>query len=38
MTKFNCAHPVFGKASKHTPTPEEAFKAGKELAEGKITI
>lgn len=25
---FRCAHPVFGKATAHKPTPEEAFAAG----------
>jgi len=31
---FKCAHPIFGKAVDGTPTPEEAFEAGKKLAKG----
>jgi len=26
---FCCAHPIFGKASEHIPTIEEAFELGK---------
>lgn len=29
---FSCAHPVFGKAVEGTPTPEEAFTMGMEMA------
>lgn len=29
---FQCSHPIFGQASLHEPTVEEAFKAGQELA------
>ncbi len=31
---FQCAHPIFGKASDGTPTPEEAFQAGIDAAGG----
>jgi hypothetical protein len=30
---YNCQHPVFGAASAGAPTPEEAFEAGKRMAE-----
>ena len=29
---FACSHPIFGKASDGTPTPEEAFAMGKAFA------
>jgi hypothetical protein len=32
---FNCSHPIFREACKHTPTAEEAFKIG--LKMGKAT-
>jgi hypothetical protein len=28
---FNCIHPIFGAAAKHTPTVKEAFNKGLEL-------
>lgn len=31
---FRCAHPIFGPAKDGTPTPEEAFEAGRKLAAG----
>ena len=31
---FRSSHPVFGKAADGTPTAEEAFKTGVEMAEG----
>lgn len=31
---FQCAHPVFGKASLHMPTPEEALAAGLAIGRG----
>ena len=30
---FRCAHPIFGNASDGAPTAEEAFEAGRKLAE-----
>ena len=30
---FTCSHPIFGNAANGTPTPEEAFEKGKELAQ-----
>jgi hypothetical protein len=37
-TLFNCAHPVFGKiVEMGTPTPEEAFRLGQEMASGRTT-
>jgi hypothetical protein len=32
---FACAHPVFGKASAGTPTPEQALAAGRARARGE---
>ncbi len=32
---FSCVHPIFGAASEHIPTPEEAFEAGWNLGEQK---
>ncbi len=29
---YGCAHPIFGKASVHTPTAKEAFDAGLRLS------
>lgn len=30
---FQCQHPVFGDATKRQPTPEEAFEAGRKMAQ-----
>lgn len=30
---FSTEHPIFGKISKHKPTPEEAFNAGLKMGE-----
>jgi hypothetical protein len=32
---FQCSHPIFGKAERGTPTAEEAFGAGKRLANAR---
>lgn len=33
---FNCSHPIFGQISEGEPTAQEAFDAGKKLAESEV--
>ena len=35
---FKCAHPIFGKAEEHVPTPEEAFNAGVRMGACRLRL